>query len=389
MLSTLSGTPFGSLLGSLLGSFLAGSLSLSPNLTGVPQEPPPLEFGSGVRMIRLDVSVVGKRGVPVAGLRPEDFEVYEDGRPVPLSLFEAFDAEGGETRLPQAPGAGVAEVSAPPRRVILVMDTGLMPIGQLIRARESAERFLRLHTSEGDWVRVINRATGQAWGGIIPDDRNYLVSAVRGISWRRQGLWGSQADGVTDPIVDQVDFGFDGPGPSQTTTSEVFLSQFSQASGLLGMLEAILVQLGGVEGRKALVLISPGFPTLRNLDERLKRVSTLAREAATPVYFVDSTGLDGLIPEPGERMRPAFEMAWARSGGAQDLAEATGGFTSRFSNSLTRALSRVAAEMRTYYVLGYQPTRPDDGRFRKIKVKVRVDGVKARTKKGYLAGTRR
>jgi VWFA-related protein len=268
------------------------------------------------------------------------------------------------------------------------MDTGLMGMGELIRARKSAETFLRLHTGEGDWVRVINRATGQAWGGFIPDDRSYLVSAIRGMSWRRQGLWGSDADAIAAPIVERFDSGFDGPGPSQTVTSEVFLSQFAQTSGLLGMLEAMLVQLGGIDGRKALVLVSPGFPQLRNLDRRLQRVSTLARAASTPIYFIDSRGLEDLIPEPGQRLRPAFEMAWARSGGAQDLAEATGGFTARFSNSLTRALSRVAAEMRTYYVLGYRPTRPDDGRFRKIKVKVKVDGLKARTKKGYLAGAR-
>jgi VWFA-related protein len=365
----------------MLESLLAASISL----TGVPQEPPPsLEFGSDVRMIRLDVSVVSKRGVPVAGLLPEDFEVFEDGERVELALFEAFDAEEP---------SGVAQAVEPdpsesPRRVILIMDVGRMGIAELHRARDSAERFLRLHTGEGDWVRVINQATGQAWGGFMPDDRNFLVSAVRGMSWRRQGIWGASADDVTAPIVDRFESGLGG-GPSITQTNEVFLSQFAQTSGLLGMLEAILVQLSGVEGRKALVLVSPGFPTLRNLDRRLQQVSTLAREASTPIYYIDSTGLDDLVPRPGERLQSAFGMAWARSGGSQDLAEATGGFTARFSNSLTKALSRVAAEMRTYYVLGYLPERRDDGRFRKIEVKVKVDGVKARTKKGYLAGRRR
>lgn len=364
----------------MLVTVLAAALSL----TGSPQEPPGIEFGTDVRMIRLDVSVVGKRGVPVAGLLPEDFEVLEDGRPVDLALFEAFEVED-----PRGAGGSEDPLSRPPRRLILVMDTGLMTLRGLHRARASAERFLRLHTSEGDWVRVINRATGQAWGGYMPDDRNYLVSVVQNVSWRRQGLWGAAADGVTTPIVERFDTGFDGPGPTESMTSEVFLSQFAQTSGLLGMLESILVQLSGVDGRKALVLISPGFPQLRNLDRRLEKVATLARQAATPVYFVDSRGMDDLVPTPGQRVQSAFGMAWARSGGAQDLAEATGGFTARFSNSLTQALSRVAAEMRTYYVLGYHPVRPDDGRFRKVEVKLKVDGLKARTKKGYLAGTRR
>jgi len=104
------------------------------------------------------------------------------------------------------------------------------------------------------------------------------------------------------------------------------------------------------------------------------------------VYFVDAAGLDDLLPEPGGKMVAAFEAAWGRSGGAMDLAAATGGFTSRFSNSLLPALARVGSEMRSYYVVGYVPEKPDDGRFRSVKVKVNLAGAEARTKKGYLAG---
>jgi VWFA-related protein len=154
----------------------------------------------------------------------------------------------------------------------------------------------------------------------------------------------------------------------------------------LGTLESLITELQGVAGRKALVLISPGFPQMRDLDRRLQRVSSLAREASTAVYYVDVTGLDGLLPEPGQSLAPAYEGAWQRSGGAQDLAEATGGFTSRFDNALLPALARVSAEMHTYYVLGYVPAGADAARarFRRVDVRVKVKGVSARTKKGYI-----
>jgi VWFA-related protein len=164
---------------------------------------------------------------------------------------------------------------------------------------------------------------------------------------------------------------------------------FAEASGVLGTMEALLVQLGGVEGRKALVLISPGFPQLRDLDRKLERVATLAREAATAVYFLDAAGTDGLLPEGGQRLGSAYDRIWTRSGGAQDLAEVTGGFALHFANSLVPGLERIGGEMRTYYVVGYVPSRPDDGKFRSVKVDVKVAGLKARTKKGYLAGGRR
>jgi VWFA-related protein len=231
-------------------------------------------------------------------------------------------------------------------------------------------------------VRLVNLATGRFRDGHIPEDRMRLEAAVRQIAWRADPWRTNEEEPET--LVDRSE-SEPGVEPSQAETSGRFLSIFAQTSGLLGTLESLLVKLQGVAGRKALVLISPGFPQLRNLDRELQGVATLARQAATAVYFVDAVGLDGLIPEPGHRLQPAFEMAWARGGGAQDLAEATGGFTSRFSNSLTPALTRIADEMHTYYVLGYVPPRPDDGRFRSVKVRVNVPGARARTKKGYLA----
>jgi VWFA-related protein len=336
----------------------------------------PPRFSSDVRMIRLDVSAVDSAGRPVAGLQPADFAVREDGRPVEITFFEAVSSRAVNESA-QAAGARTL-----PRRILLLVDSGRMSPGQLIRARQSTSRFIAEGTAPGDWVRLLNLSTGRYRDGRIPEDRARLQSAARELH-RGADPWRSE-QGEPEPLVDRIEGDADAT-PTQAETSGRFLSVFAQASGLLGNLEALLVQLQGVSGRKALVLISPGFPQLANLDRELERVATLARQAATAVYFVDAVGLDGLIPEPGRKWRPVFEMAWERGGGAQDLAEATGGFTSRFANSLLPALSRVAAEMHTYYILGYVPARPDDGRFRSVDVKVSVPGVRARTKKGYLA----
>src|SRR5262245_54638820 len=99
-----------------------------------PQQVPPPEFHSDVRMIRLDVSVVDGVGRAIAGLRAEDFEVREDGRPVPLVYFEAIGP--GETAPESTPAEDLAE-PAPERRVLLLVDLATMSLGQAIRARES------------------------------------------------------------------------------------------------------------------------------------------------------------------------------------------------------------------------------------------------------------
>jgi VWFA-related protein len=354
------------------------------------QEPKLPEFRADVRVIRLDVSVVDRKGRPVGGLSPEDFAVFEDGRPVEITYFEAVDARGG---MATSADSAVTVTAPPPRRILLLVDTGRMGLGDLIRARKSTARYLRDHAGEGDWVRLVNLSTGWAWDGRIPQDRERLEAAALALEGRRS-FWAGLGDevgwgeGLGRPIEDRVETDALPGIASEAQTSGQFLSQFAQSAGLLGVLESLLVQLEGVEGRKALVLISPGFPQLMGLDRELQKVATLARQSATAVYFLDSVGLEAVIPEPGRPLPSLFGMAWQRSGGSQDLAEATGGFTYRFSNALEPGLARVAAEMQTYYVVGYTPTRPEDGRFRKVKVKIRLKGARARTKTGYLAGAR-
>jgi VWFA-related protein len=352
--------------------YAAASLVLLPA-----QDRQPPEFRADVDMIRLDVSVVDKSGRPIPGLQPEDFRVLEDGRPVDLAYFQAYVPDADERA-----DDGASPTHVPRRSIVLLADTASMSHGQLLRARESTARYLSAPGRAGDSVRLLNLATREAWHGRMPEDRERLVAAARSLS-RRPSPWASVG---TDMEAIETREESDVPGmPSEAQTTSRFLSVFAQASDLLGTLESLLVQLEAVEGRKALVLLSTGFPTLRGLDRRLQSVSTLARQASTAVYFVDAAGLDGLLPEPGQRMQPVFEMAWNRSGGASDLAEATGGFTSRFAGTLHPALARVAAEMRTYYVLGYLPPRAQDGRFRSVKVEVTRSGLTARTKKGYLA----
>jgi VWFA-related protein len=357
----------------------AAAVALGLTAVTALQAPAPPQFPGGTRLIRLDVSVVDGKGRPITGLGPDDFVVKEEGRGVEVSYFQAVDD-------PRGRGASAAEGPAadlPLNRILLLVDARPMTTGQLMRARTAVGAYVR-QAPDGEWLRLANLATGQVWDAHLPEGRSTLLAAARTLQ-TRTSAWSGPRPQDELPITEQVEIPA-GPGrPSQSETSGQFLSVFAQGVGLLGTLEALLTELEGVPGRKALVLVSPGFPQMRGLDRRLQHVSTLARAAATAVYYVDVTAMDGLLPEqPGQALVPAFESAWLRSGGAQDLAEATGGFTSRFDNSLLPALTRVAAEMRSYYVVGYVPAAAD-GRFHRVDVKVKVPGASARTKKGYVA----
>ena len=55
--------------------------------TALPQERP--DFSADVRLVSQTVSVLDDEDRPVTGLKPEDFEVYEDGKPVEITFFGA------------------------------------------------------------------------------------------------------------------------------------------------------------------------------------------------------------------------------------------------------------------------------------------------------------
>ena len=81
-----------------------------------------------------------------------------------------------------------------------------------------------------------------------------------------------------------------------------------------------------------------------------------------------------------------LEAVAATQDGLRYVASETGGFAVVNSNNLPRALDRIAGDLRGYYLIGFQPdadTFGSDGRFRKIRIKVKRPGLKIRTRAGF------
>ena len=73
----------------LVAAYLVGAIAI-----GSTQQAPPdtgTTFRSGVDVVRLDVSVLDQNPLPIRGLTAADFSVLEDGRPQPISAFDAVD----------------------------------------------------------------------------------------------------------------------------------------------------------------------------------------------------------------------------------------------------------------------------------------------------------
>ena len=112
--------------------------------------------------------------------------------------------------------------------------------------------------------------------------------------------------------------------------------------------------------RKALLILSDGGDNRsRYTQNELERV---VREAGVQIFSIGI--FDNYAPSPEEQMGPQL---------LKEICESTGGrlFTVSDAGDLEDIASRISAELRNEYVLGYNPTEPKrDGSWRKLKVKL-------------------
>jgi hypothetical protein len=59
------------------------------------------------------------------------------------------------------------------------------------------------------------------------------------------------------------------------------------------------------------------------------------------------------------------------------------------TEDLVTATARIAEELNSQYVLGYNSQRPPDGKYRSIRVRVTNAEYRVRARRGYIAEPRR
>jgi VWFA-related protein len=379
-------------------------------------------FPSGVELITIDAVVLDRNGVPVAGLTRDDFVVSEDGQPQPIVSFEAFTT-GDTGAPPPPPPLGVASNEAlppsPGRGFALVLDDMGMSVREAADVRRAVATFLERSVTEGDEVTITTVSGDAWWTARLPDGRGDLLAVTGRLKGRAvdlqlpgsmsdyEAFWihnrGSSAqDEIMRRLVDRYlrDNLCEPRDPGFRQCIDQIRSRAGAADErrrvrtrlTLQAIRRALDGLGTTRGRKSLLLFSPGF--LEDQSGELRDVVTASRLANTAVYFLDARGLvatpgafsvsqGGPPPNPQDAGAMAFEGGFLESAGAQGLALDTGGAALR-NTDLVAGAGRVAAESRTFYLLGVAPPagKRDDA-WRALKVEVKRGGVTVRARRGY------
>jgi Ca-activated chloride channel homolog len=153
-------------------------------------------------------------------------------------------------------------------------------------------------------------------------------------------------------------------------------------SGHTALLDAIYLGLSEARHaryrRRALLIISDGGDNCSRY--RSREIKSLVQESDVEIYAIGI--FDSVFKTPEE---------WAGKRLLTDITEATGGRTVTLGNprQLPEAAAALSLEMRSQYVLGYQPSNPaHDGKWRKIRVRLSPPSeaqAQIYSKRGYQA----
>lgn len=281
-----------------------------------------VRFSADVRLVNLSVSVFDRHGRPATGLRPEDFEVFEDG------VRQSIRAAGSE------------EV---PFNLALLLDLSGSTQRERAAMKAAARRFVQIARPH-DRVAVYAMA-------------NDLFQVVSPLTSDRARL---------ERLIDAIpDVG--GGSPLYDTLAVAYSQELARRPAERN---ALIVISDGIDNR----LHAAGAPAAVPFPKLLHAVGAM-NVVLYPIFLDPFTR----VPPPAWAKKAREQMeALARASGGRL-------FPARSLEDLEPVYPLVAQELRSVYTLAYYPSNQTfDGRWRRVEVKVRPP-LRTRTRSGYFA----
>jgi VWFA-related protein len=391
-----------------------------------PPEPPVEQFFESidVNLVNVDVYVTDKKGNRVRGLGKADFELREDGKPMAITNFYAVE-EGepvaGEPAPAAAPGAAPSAPPAPEASgmpedqrlhlVIYVDNWNIKPFNRN-RVFTGIREMLRSRLTRGDRVMLMTYDREPHVRRPFTSDPVTIASALFEIE--RLSAQGIQQESERREVLRDIQDARDDTAALIRARSYAD-SVFNDLSFALDSLKNTVASLAGLPGRKAILYVSDGLPMVagedvfqavqekfssasvsmleaRNYDasRRFKELIASANANRITFYTLDAAGLRVSSSVSAENRTADISgqtdsVHWSNiQSSLRMLADETGGVAILNSNEPTKALERVAGDLRNFYSLGYTPAHSGDGRYHEVDVRVKGrKDLEVRAREGY------
>jgi VWFA-related protein len=369
-------------------------------------------------LVQIDAVVTDKKGRQVTDLRADEFEILADGKPQQITNFSYVHNVAGPEPTPAQLAGDKSGVAAPPparlrpeqvrRTVAFVFNDLEMSWESVTYARRAIKKFVDEQMQPGDFVAILPASGGSGALQQFTNDKRLLAAAIKNLRWQPQFGQGFGRGVRPFEAPDYTDTAY-----QESEGEQLFYARRRErfSIGTLHALDATVGALSGLPGRKSLVLLSDGIPVPPPEEDSgrvlagINRVIESANRASVIIYTVDSRGLQTLnlydAASPGVPSTEQFAaLARSRSSqlsdsqqGMRALAEETGGVAYLNSNDIGGGVRRALDDQKGYYLIGYRPDAetfdPATGRMRyhKLKLSVKRDGLKVRTRHGFFGFT--
>ena len=400
------------------GRCVAVSLVLATALASAQAPPTPeVTFKVEVNYVEEDVRVVDKDGNFVRGLKQEDFQVLEDGKPQKVQAFGMVDIPNTRPRkplylapdaLPIEPDVAVNKQVLDGRLYLIVLDDYHVAPLRSQNVRNLARRFVLEKLGPDDQAAVVVTSGLLRASQDFTQNRRLLVEAIDNFVGqklpssavernekmsRQMDANGRPTDDAGDPItIDPA---------NRFVADDRATERMFQTRQALNSLRSIAEWMSAIQGRrKAIIYVSEGvdynlFDIFTGSDpsnfsfENFNMVQTetwdtvsAASRSNVQIYPVDPRGLTTMGQEDieigglaagayGLGPKQLLQELQTSQQNLRQLAEETGGVAFVGQNNFDAAFDRIVQENSSYYVLGYYSTNDRrDGKLRNITVRV-------------------
>lgn len=386
-----------------------------------------------VRVTSVDVVVTDKDGNPVAGLKPADFEVYEEGKKQDITHFSEYGSQGASAVL-LAEGGAPTEVAAPqtPRKFIFYFDDSSLSLKNRHDVFGSIKKFLASNLRPNDramfvsWNRELKvrvpwtgdlAALNTALDALLGETAS--ASFLQAEKQRVERLLTKMLEESEEDTRSQLKPTWSELENAARGYADAYKFDVTQSANAMARL---LASLSGVDGRKVLIIATETLPTFAGAEmfEHLENIrqaaltspsSGLAAEArkgsritdmsrynvqpalevlaraanatGVTVYGINPKGLSGSASGKVEQQNAReVNVEFAESNqvlsGINLLASRTGG-VAMIGAPGDMALARIGRDLGAYYSLGYR-AKPGSAPERKIEVRAKRPGLQVRSR---------
>jgi VWFA-related protein len=415
----------------ILGSLIAQITPQNPSQTRTGEDE---VVRVSTNLVQIDCVVTDKDGKQVSDLRPEDFEIFEDKRPQPITAF-AYVSTDNSLGISSSNPAPLPVKNAPPlppsplrrdqvrRTLVFVVDDLALSLQSFETVRSGLRKFVDAQMQPGDLAAIVRTSGGAGALQRLTADKRQLYAAIEKAHWNV----GNNRAGVR--IFGPKNLG------------DVRISR----KGTLLALNNIISSLKALHGRKSLLFFTDNFEMFQDpqdlaigakpapkpgelsegpardsddsnrmdFPDQMAALAQASSQASVVIYGLDARGLVYTGPtaadssptgnivtgDPGAQLVSGSwmrETANQRNGALratqqslQELARQTGGFAIVNNNDLGKGIGRIIDDLKGYYLIGYRPSETTFAKrsgltpYHAITLKLKRPGLHIRSRTGF------